>query len=322
MELRKISLTLPAGIRLDKFLFDALNEKGEGLSRSRIQSLIEEGNLLGLGAAKTKPSYKAKEPVAIEIHLPSAKEVALKPLKLKIPVLYEDKYLAVVHKPQGMTVHPGAGTADDTLVHALLHNIDTLSPSKDRPGIVHRLDRETEGVMLIAKTEGARERLSEAFAERKISKTYEALVWGKVTLPKDVSGFIWRDIHDRKKMRFGENIPERVKRARSAELLIEEEEPLKHATRLKIKLITGRTHQIRTTCAYFNAPIIGDTLYGKDVEKIKLYKLPKATQQKIFSGGMMLVARSLTFTHPFLKKKLTCSIDLPEKFLLLRDALG
>ena len=184
-----ISLTLPVGIRLDRYLSDALTERGEDISRSRLQKLIDEGGVTGIDPLKLKAAFKAKAETAITVTLPGEKDIRLKPLDLKIPILFEDKHIAVVHKPAGMTVHPGAGTGDDTLVHALLANIDKLAPDAERPGIVHRLDRETEGLMVVAKTEAARRKLSAAFAAREIRKTYAALVWGQVTLPRRDTGF-------------------------------------------------------------------------------------------------------------------------------------
>ncbi|MBX3722579.1 MAG: RluA family pseudouridine synthase [Turneriella sp.] len=316
-----IGLTLPPGIRLDKFLSAALAERGEDISRSRLQKLIEEGGVAGIDPAKIKASYTAKQETAIRVTLPAEKDIRLKPLEIKIPVLFEDKYLAVVHKPAGMTVHPGAGTGDDTLVHALLTNVETLSPHDERPGIVHRLDRETEGLMVVAKTEKARAALSQAFAERLIQKTYVALVWGKVTLPEEVSGYIWRDVHNRKKMRFGEAVPERVKRARDAELIVSDQKQLKYATRLEIELITGRTHQIRATAAFFNAPIIGDAVYGNDEARAKLYKIGREKKEAVIGCGMLLVAQKLSFQHPFTKKKLSFSLPVPERFAKAQENL-
>lgn len=318
---KTIQLTLPVGVRLDRFLNEVLAERGEDISRSRLQRLIEEGGVAGIDPQKIKSSYKAKQELAIAVTLPGEKEIPLRPLGKKIPVLYEDKHLAVVHKPAGMTVHPGAGTGDDTMVHALLASIDKLAPHDERPGIVHRLDRETEGVMVIAKTEKARSALSRDFAARKISKTYVALVWGKVTLPEEITGFIWRDVSNRKKMRFGVEVPQRVTRARDAELIIVKQKPLKFGTRIEIDLITGRTHQIRATCAFFNAPVVGDAVYGNDANQAKLYKIGKEKKEILAGGGMMLIARKISFKHPFAAKTLEFSLKLPKRFTEAEAAL-
>jgi 23S rRNA pseudouridine1911/1915/1917 synthase len=311
---KAIQLTLPVGLRLDKFLSQALTELGETISRSRLQKLIEEGGVTGIDPAKIKASFTAKKGQEIRVVLPSEKDMQLRPLDVEIPVLFEDKFLAVVHKPAGMTVHPGAGTGDDTLVHALLSNIDKLAPDAERPGIVHRLDRETEGLMVVAKTEKARTALSQAFAAREIRKTYIALVWGKVTLPDEIKGQIWRDVHDRKRMRFGLEVPQRVKRAREAEMIIVSQKQLKYATRLEIELITGRTHQIRATVAFFNAPIVGDVIYGNDVVQAKLYKIGRERKNLLSESGMLLIAQKLSFNHPFTKKKISFSLLVPARF--------
>lgn len=320
-------LLLPAGARLDKFLTDALAELGERVSRTELQRLIEDpvtGFISGVPEKHLKSSFRAKHDLEIMVTLKAKMPAKLIPLDVKIPVVYEDRHLAVVHKPAGMTVHPGAGTGPDTLVHVLLARLDKLAPDAERPGIVHRLDRETEGLMIVAKTDEARQALSEAFAERKIRKRYAALVWGRVQLPESIEGYMARDPKSRKKMRFSLVPPEGkgVGRVREAQLLILEQTQHKRFTEFSIELITGRTHQIRTTMAFYNAPIIGDTIYGNDKSKVKLYKIGRDARQVVEKSGMMLVARSLEFKHPLLKKKLSFSLDLPARFAEIRQALG
>ena len=221
-----------------------------------------------------------------------------------------------------MTVHPGAGTGNDTMVHALLGQFEKLSPHHERPGIVHRLDRETEGLMVVAKTEQARHRLSESFAERKIQKRYVAIVWGSVNLPEDVTGYIWRDQKNRKKMKFGDRPPREQARLRTAELIVLAQVQHKLATELEIELITGRTHQIRATLVHYHAPIIGDALYGDDAGKCRLYKIGRQKREQLAQAGMLLVARSLAFRHPFKRRNLEYSIALPGRFEAARSLLG
>jgi 23S rRNA pseudouridine1911/1915/1917 synthase len=319
---QKLSFELPAGERLDRFLAAALAEQGIELSRSAIQRQIEQGGVEGIPAGQTKASFRSKRPIEITFALPAKKDKQLIPIHAGIPVLYEDEYLAIVHKPAGMTVHPGAGTGNDTMVHALLGQFDKLSPHQERPGIVHRLDRETEGLMVIAKTEQARQRLSERFAERQIRKKYSALVWGGVTLPEQVSGYIWRDLKSRKKMKFADRPPSNLARLRTAELLVVEQVRHKFATELEIELITGRTHQIRATLVHYHAPIIGDVLYGDDAGKCRLYKIGREKREQLEQAGMLLVARSLAFKHPFKRRHIEYSIDLPERFVTARSLLG
>lgn len=312
---RQFRFELPAGERLDRFLAAALAEQGVELSRSAIQRQIELGGVEGLPAGQNKTGFRAKRPVEITFILPEKQDKQLVPIDTGIPVLYEDEYLAIVHKPAGMTVHPGAGTGNDTMVHALLGQFKHLSPHHERPGIVHRLDRETEGLMVIAKTEQARHRLSASFAERRIKKSYSALVWGSLTLPEEVSGYIWRDRKNRKKMKFGDRPPGDIARLRTAELLVRSQVRRKFATELDIELITGRTHQIRATLVHYHAPLVGDALYGDDAGKCRLYKIGKEKREKLAQAGMLLVARSLAFRHPFKRRNLEYSIELPERFV-------
>lgn len=313
---------LPAGRRLDIFLTESLREHGENVSRSELQRLIAKNCVSGLDAEATKPSFKAKAPTAIRITLPQKKEKRLVPLSANIPVLYEDNFLALVHKPASMTVHPGANTGDDTLVHALLGQIDRLAEDVERPGIVHRLDRETEGVMVVAKTERARSALSALFAERKVKKTYRALVWGRVTFPEEVDGFIGRDRRNRKKMRFYPQESETVGFVREASMRIVSQTQLKFATELIIELITGRTHQIRAVCTHYNAPLVGDALYGSDAAKFRLYKIGRERRKTIEKGGMCLIAESIRFDHPLKRKKISFSISLPQRFNDVQIALS
>ncbi len=317
---RSVTLVLPPGIRLDRFLAEITHELG--VSRSKLQRLIEQGHVRGIAPHLIKASFKAKNPMEITLTLPAEKPAELIPFDFEIPVLYQDEYLAVVHKPAGMTVHPGAGTGDDTMVHALLSRLDRLAPHAERPGIVHRLDRETEGLLLVAKTDKARTALSRAFAAREVEKHYAAIVWGQVKLPEDIDGFIARDSHDRKKMRF--NLTEQTgrSRAREAQMEITAQRPLAAATELEIRLITGRTHQIRATVAHFHAPVIGDTLYGNDDAKFRLYNVGREKKKIIQDAGMLLMAQKLGLKHPFKRKNLDFELDLPPRFAAVSAALA
>lgn len=315
-----MTLVLPPGIRLDRFLAEVTQEMG--ISRSKLQKLIDEGHVTGIPANLVKASFKAKQPLEITLTLPVEKPAKLIPFDFEIPVLYQDEYLAVVHKPAGMTVHPGAGTGDDTVVHALLSRLDKLAPHKERPGIVHRLDRETEGLLLVAKTDKARTALSRAFAEREVEKHYAAIVWGQVTLPDEIDGFIARDSHDRKKMRFTLTEQTGRSRAREAQMEITAQRALAAATELEIRLITGRTHQIRATAAHFHAPVIGDTLYGNDEAKFRLYNVGREKKKIIQDAGMLLMAQKLSLKHPFKRKNLNFELELPPRFAAVAAALA
>ncbi|AFM14582.1 ribosomal large subunit pseudouridine synthase D [Turneriella parva DSM 21527] len=316
-----LHLELPAGVRLDKFLAAELGEGNQGLSRSQLQRLIEQGQITGISEKNLKSSFKAKRATAITITLPPEKPAEILPFAASIPVLYEDEYLAIVHKPAGMTVHPGAATGNDTLVHALVGQIKKLAPHAERPGIVHRLDRETEGLMVIAKTDKARAALAGLFADRQVHKTYQAIVWGSVELPEKIDGFIWRDRRNRKKMKFGYEAPEKGIRAREAQLVFLRQTRYKFGTELEINLITGRTHQIRATCAQLNAPIIGDAIYGDDAGRAKTYKVGREKRDDLSACGMLLVAKSIEFAHPFKRKKIKFAIELPARFAEARSLL-
>lgn len=321
-DLRSFDLVLPPGERLDIFLVRALHERGEALSRSMIQKQIQSGKVTGIQPQELKPSFRSKTPRKITFTLPPPPDNILIPIHKSIPVFYEDEHLAIVHKPAGMTVHPGAGTQQDTLVNALIGQFDKLAPHAERPGIVHRLDRETEGLLLVAKTSQARQRLSAEFAARRVQKKYVALVWGSVVLPEKIDGFIWRDPKDRKKMRFASKISDRVLRARTAELVITSQQRLRCATELELELITGRTHQIRATLKSFNAPIVGDALYGDDEAKYRLYKIGRERREQLSSSGMQLVAFFISFRHPFQRRTLEFSLALPPRFMKTRQLLS
>jgi len=312
-----IKLNLPPGVRLDKFLTHALNESGEEISRSEIQKLIlgeGDGSIEGINLRNLKASYKAKIATPLEIKLKTRAPVTLQPSGTSVPILFQDKHLAVVHKPAGMTVHPGAGTGNDTLVHALIGNLKSLSDQNDRPGIVHRLDRETEGLMIIAKTNAAHAALARMFQTREIHKSYVAILWGRVTLGEALEGYIWRDTKNRKKMRFGVQLPSSVRRGREAKTVVLHQEPQRTSTRVDLALVTGRTHQIRATCAAYHAPVIGDSVYGNDAAKARLLKLSAAKIKALEPLGMLLAATELDFAHPIGKKQMKFSLELPERF--------
>ena len=185
------------GIRLDRFLASVLPEH----SRSQIQRLIKEG-LIQVAGRETKANQPVKPGQAISIEIPEPVDPAPQPEALPLPILYQDEDLIVVDKPAGMVVHPAAGHASGTLVNALLHHVDDLSGigGEKRPGIVHRLDRGTSGLMVVAKHDTAHEELSRQFHDREVEKEYFALVWGEVQAGRRIDAPIGRDPSNRKKM--------------------------------------------------------------------------------------------------------------------------
>ena len=241
------------GQRLDRFLVAVL----EGQSRSQIQKLIEEGHVrLDRKSAKANLSMREGDRVVVELPEPAPSTVEAEELPLEI--VFQDSDLAVLNKPAGMVVHPGAGHASGTLVNALLHHIGDLSGvgGELRPGIVHRLDRGTSGVMVIAKSEGAHQELARQFHDREVEKEYIALVWGVVQAGRRIDAAIGRDPGNRQKM------SARARHAREAVTRITRAHHLPGLTLCQVAIHTGRTHQIRVHLSGIGHPIVGDALYG------------------------------------------------------------
>ncbi len=262
---------------------------GKGITRSRVQKLIAEGRVtLGGRVPKASDEVRLGDTVIVTLPKPPASEPL--PLDFPLKVAYEDQHLFVVEKPAGMVTHPAHGHFDDTLVNVLLSLGKPLSEfqGKERAGIVHRLDKETSGLMIIAKTEEAHSYLSAQFADRKVSKEYRALVWG--TLPADevrVTGGIGRDPRNRQKFAVRAD-------GKSAETVFTELERMKHVSLILARPKTGRTHQIRVHLAHIHHPIVGDRLYGGRQEKgVPEARLRDAVKD---AGRFFLHASRLLFT--------------------------
>ncbi|HEU5351093.1 MAG TPA: RluA family pseudouridine synthase [Terracidiphilus sp.] len=319
-----------AGQRLDHFLASQL----EGVSRSRVQLLLEQGDVLVKGA-RLKPSFKLRggEEIVItgEPHPTPLRAVAE---EIPLDVVYEDADLAVINKPAGMMVHAGAGMTDDarnrgTLVNALLNRFHALSSTGGelRPGIVHRLDKETSGLIVVAKNDAAHAALARQFSSRRIRKTYLALVHGHLDKPKgSITAAISRDPVRRTRMttRPAEN-------ARSAvshyEVMRELTTGFGRFTLLRVRIETGRTHQIRAHMASLGHPVVGDTLYGaagRLVEQLagQQGRVRKGSQRSLRLGRNFLHAARLEFTHPINGEPLQLEAPLPaelEQFLAEMD---
>ncbi len=247
------------------------------------------------------------------MHLEPEKDRALFANNLDVPIIYQDKHLAVVHKPVGMTVHPGAGTGDDTLVHSLLAQLETLSDGSEpeRPGIVHRLDRETEGLLVVARTNEAHFKLARAFEERQAFKQYAAWVWGSLEPANDrIDGFIGRSPANRKKMVFKKEQEKQTDR--EARMRYQIAKNLNELSLVNIVLETGRTHQIRASLAHQGTPVIGDELYGRQNRRLRRLK-PEVVHQ-LKERGMLLIAQTLGFIHPITLQELKFELPLPERF--------
>ncbi len=296
-----------SNLRLDKFLSTVYPE----LSRSYLADLIEEGFVKVDGKEVKKPSKKVKAGQIVELTLPPPKELELKPEPIPIKILYEDEDLAVVYKPPGLVSHPSPGFESGTLVNALLYHFKNLSTvgGGDRPGIVHRLDKGTAGLMVVAKTDEAHRSLAKQFHDRKTEKRYLALV---VPPPKESHAIIdlpiGRSISDRKK--FSVYSP-KAKEAKT-EYWVKELFPKASSALLELKIYTGRTHQIRVHLKSIGSVIWNDTTYG-----FKRSKLPKAVQPLVDlmpPDGFWLVAYKLGFYHPRTEKWLEFTADPPEEY--------
>jgi len=318
--LDQLRLTLPAdaaGLRLDK----AIALFAPSLSRARIQALIAEGAVEVNGAAALEPSAKAQPGAEVLIELPPPAEAEPRPQALPLTVLYEDAHLIVVDKAAGMAAHPAPGTVDGTLVNALLHHCGaSLSGigGVARPGIVHRLDKDTSGVMVAAKTDAAHRGLSALFAAHDIERAYIAFTRGAPSPPAGtIEGRIGRSTADRKKMavlKLGGRwavTHYAVERAFGPS-----QKP--HAAQVRCTLETGRTHQIRVHLASRGAPCLGDPTYGSGS--------PSATvREAVEAAGLRrqaLHAAVLGFVHPVTGERLRFETPLPPDLARLESELA
>ncbi len=282
-----------AGLRLDHYLKEKLPE----LTRSRIQKLIEEG-LVTVNQERAKASQKTKPGQTIVVLFPPDEPLQLTPQEVPFEILYEDEDLAVIYKPKGVVVHPAPGHREGTLVHGLLMRLKNLSGIGGilRPGIVHRLDKDTSGLMLVAKNDFTHQALVKAFKEREIEKEYLAILYGKITPGKGkIEKPIGRHPVHRKKMAI-------LKEGKEAITLYEVIKYYKKASYVLAKPITGRTHQLRVHFSSLGHPILGDPLYGG----LK-FDVPRPER-------LMLHAARITFLHPKKKEILSFYKEPPEDF--------
>jgi 23S rRNA pseudouridine1911/1915/1917 synthase len=295
------------GARLDRFLTSVL----PGRSRSQIQRLIRDGHVQVAGRpAKANQPVKAGQ--AIQLELPPPADTALRPEALPLRIVYQDADLVVVDKPPGMVVHPAAGHEAGTLVNALLHHVTDLSGigGEKRPGIVHRLDRGTSGLMVVAKHDAAHTELSRQFRDREVEKEYVALVWGVVQAGRRIDLAVGRDPANRKKM------SARARRARQAVTRIVAAEPLHGLTLVRVAIHTGRTHQIRVHLSAIGHPVVGDPTYGGvrrrvagDIRAVMRLDRP------------FLHAARLAFTHPADGRRMEFTSELPDDLQRVLDEL-
>ncbi|MGB9716322.1 MAG: RluA family pseudouridine synthase [Thermodesulfovibrionales bacterium] len=286
-----------SGIRLDIFL-----SKKTGITRSQIKRLIEKGNVLINGKTKSQ-DYKVKSGEIISINIPEEEKVELIPEPLPLDILYKDDYLVVVNKPPGMVVYPSAGHSHGTLMNALYYHCKRLAKVGGplRPGVVHRLDKDTSGVMVVALNDRAYYDLIEQFRQKSVNKRYIALVYKDINEDEgEISLRIGRSLSDRKKM------STRVKEGKEAITLWRVLERFGIATLIEVRLRTGRTHQIRVHFASMGNPVLGDKTYGKKIE----IEIKRGI--KISFPRQMLHAELLGFVHPVTGHYLEFLASLPE----------
>ena len=305
-----------AGQRLDRVLAAG----AAGLSRSRIKALIEEGRVRCGARTIVDPSYRVKPGERFEIVIPAAIAATPEAQAIPLSVVYEDEHLIVIDKPAGLVVHPAPGNLDRTLVNALIaHCGASLSGigGVRRPGIVHRLDKDTSGLLVAAKTDEAHRGLTEAFAVHDIDRVYRALVWG-VPSPKAgiIEGAISRHPVDRKRMTVrrsgGKPALTRYRVIRSFGIA---------ASLVECRLETGRTHQIRVHMASIGHPVLGDPVYGK-ASKARRQKLSQKTGENVTKfGRQALHAARLGFRHPITGKSMSWDAPDPLDFALLVTTL-
>jgi 23S rRNA pseudouridine1911/1915/1917 synthase len=308
------------GKRLDAFL----SVNVQGWSRNRLRRLIDDGDVLVNGQA-AKPSYKLRDADEIDIELVELPSARFEPEDITLDIVYEDEFLAVINKPAGMIVHPGAGVTGGTLANAVAWHFLSEPPavaggltgpnntSADRVGIVHRLDKDTSGLILIAKNEEINEALSEQFRTRTVEKHYIALVHGAIRENTGkIDRPIARDRHNRLRMTVSQD-------GRSALTLWKVRQRFEKFTLLDIEIKTGRTHQIRVHLASINNPVVGDPTYneGRDntVADPDIRKAIKGLNRQL------LHAQQLSFTHPKTSERLTFTADLPSELNQFLDKL-
>jgi 23S rRNA pseudouridine1911/1915/1917 synthase len=308
------TITVPddsEGVRLDRFLVSVLPDQ----SRSQIQRLIKEGQVRVAGReARSNQLVKTGQDITVDVLAPV--DPVPEPEPLPLPILYQDHDVIVVDKPAGMVVHPAAGHASGTLVNALLHHVDDLSGigGEKRPGIVHRLDRGTSGVMVVAKHDAAHEELSRQFADREVEKEYLALVWGEVMAGRRIDAPIGRDPSNRKKM---SSASARVRRSREAVTRIVRAEHFgRMLTLAQVAIHTGRTHQIRVHLSAIGHPIVGDALYGGVHRRV-----PGDLRAVTHLERPFLHAARLAFTHPEDERRMEFTSALPDDLQRVLDEL-
>ena len=319
---KKINLIVEVedkNLRVDVFI----NKKGNQISRNRIKNLILNKKLKLNGKILASPSKKVFKGDILELIIPEPKKVSLKPYEFKLKICYEDEDLIILDKPAGIVMHPGAGNFDNTIVNALInYNKNFLSNIGDelRPGIVHRIDKNTSGLIVIAKNNQAHENLSIQFANHSITRIYQLLIWGKIKPSKGrIETFITRSSKNRQLMEVsktkGKNA---ITNYKTIEIFENKNTPT--LSLLECKLDTGRTHQIRVHMSYLGNNIVGDDKYKKKFKKIK--NIDPLLEEKLLNlNRQFLHAKTLGFVHPKKNKEMIFYSDLPQELKIILKML-
>lgn len=307
-----ISGTIVGGGRLDKALAEA-----SGLSRERVKSLLADGSVFVAGKPATDGSSKVAGGESFSITLPPPAPLDTQPQDIPLDIVFEDEHLIVVNKPAGLVVHPAAGNLDGTLVNALLHHCaGRLSGINGtlRPGIVHRIDKGTSGLLVVAKSDVAHEGLARQFADHSIERTYLAVTGGQPKPPSGtVSGRIGRSDADRKKMAV---LHDKSPRGKHAVTHYRTLRSFDHAALVECRLETGRTHQVRVHLASIGHPLLGDPVYGRTPAPLR------ALLAELEFRRQALHAASLGFDDPVTGKRLAFSAELPADMAELIDQVA
>ncbi len=301
MDSRRAEAAAPYA-RLDVFLAETL-----GCTRSAAKKLIDDGHVR-LGGEPVKASRPVAQGEVFDVQIPPPRVPDLTPQDIPVEIVYEDEDVAVVNKPQGLTVHAGNGNYSGTLVNALLYRLNGLSSVNGvvRPGIVHRIDKDTSGLLVVAKNDAAHLSLSAQIAEKSCARVYLALCDGVFAEDAGrIETYIGRSSADRTKMAV---VPAGKGRYAATNFEVVHRYPQGY-TLVRFRLETGRTHQIRVHCRHIGHPIVGDPVYGGKRQKFNL-------------GGQLLHACELTFTHPRTGERMTFSAPLPAHFARVLDALA
>jgi len=296
-------------LRVDVFI----NKKENEISRNRIKNLILDKKLKLNGKTLENPSKKVSQDDVLELMVPRPKKISLKPYEFKLKICYEDEDLMILDKPAGIVMHPGAGNFDNTIVNALInYNKNFLSNIGDelRPGIVHRIDKNTSGLVVIAKNNQTHENLSIQFANHSITRIYQLLIWGKIKPSKGkIETFITRSSKNRQLMEVsktkGKNA---ITNYKTMEIFENKNTPT--LSLLECKLDTGRTHQIRVHMSYLGNNIVGDDKYKKKFKKIKNIN-PLLEKKLLNLNRQFLHAKTLGFVHPKKNKEMIFNSNLP-----------